>query len=165
MNNPSILSDLKGWIVENKEEDDTSNYIEEEDLRRKKEQVETVLVEKMGYVPRTTVSGWIEIEPFSLFECIAELQRENNHLQQQIEELKSKVEQLAEGLPTQKTVILRQISKAEAKQEIKELFDSANEPLYYSDIAEKLQLNIEMVVEICEELIEEGEIEIDTNVL
>ena len=70
-----------------------------------------------------------------------------------------------ENLPTQKTIILREIDKTQAKQEIKKLFASTDKPLYYSDIAEELELDLEMVVEICEELIKEGEIEIDTDTL
>ncbi len=82
-----------------------------------------------------------------------------------IEELQKKVNKLMENLPTQKTIILREIDKTQAKQEIKKLFTATDEPLYYSDIAEELKLDLEMVVEICEELIKEGEIEIDTDIL
>lgn len=165
MNNSSTFTDLRELFIESEEGNDTSNDLEEEDLRRKKEQVETALLERISYISGATVAGWVEVQPFSLLERIAELQRENEHLQQQMAELKNRVDQLVENLPMQKTVILREISEKEAKQKIKELFDSTSEPLYYSDIAEKLQLDLEMVVRICQELIEEGEIEIDTDVL
>lgn len=80
-------------------------------------------------------------------------------------ELKNKLDQLIKSLLTEKTVILREISREEAKQEIKELFTSTDKVLYYSDIAERLNLELRIVVDICRELIKEGEIKIDTKAL
>lgn len=54
-------------------------------------------------------------------------------------------------------IVLRTISREGAKQEILDLFQQSK-PLFYSDIAETLRLDLEMVVEICEELIAEGQI-------
>lgn len=45
------------------------------------------------------------------------------------------------------------------KDKIEELFKSSG-ILYYSDIAEKLRLDLEIVVNICNELMEEGKIEV-----
>ncbi|HEV2453917.1 MAG TPA: hypothetical protein VGY98_06625, partial [Verrucomicrobiae bacterium] len=58
-----------------------------------------------------------------------------------------------------KTVVLRAISNEDAKQEILALFKSKkDQQLFYSDISEQLQLDLEQVVQICHELEEEGRI-------
>lgn len=75
------------------------------------------------------------------------------------------MDQLIENLPAEKTVVLREISREEAKREIERLFASTDEVLYYSDIAERLGLELRVVVEICKELIKEGEIRIDAQTL
>ena len=54
---------------------------------------------------------------------------------------------------------LRKISKEEAEKEILELF-SRGQVLYYSDIAERLRLDLKLVVEICNELQSKGKIEV-----
>ena len=48
-------------------------------------------------------------------------------------------------------------NKWESKQKIERLFKKCK-TLWYSDIAETLGLDLELVVDICEELIEEGKI-------
>ena len=63
----------------------------------------------------------------------------------------------------QQAVYLKTITKTEAKSEISELFETTQEPLYYSDIMERLGIDLELVVEICKELIEEGAIGVDGN--
>lgn len=59
----------------------------------------------------------------------------------------------------EKIVVLREISKEEAEKEILKLF-SGGQVLYYSDIAEKLGLDLKLVVEICSELQSKGRIEV-----
>jgi len=60
----------------------------------------------------------------------------------------------------QKPVIkLRKVTREDAKSEIMELYKKSPEPLYYSDIIEKLNLDLELVVEIANELEKEGLIE------
>lgn len=82
------------------------------------------------------------------------------------EELKNRVEALEaendviiESLSSEKVVVLRTIDREEAKNEILALFQS-RETLYYSEIATKLRLDLEMVVDICTELMESEEIEV-----
>lgn len=60
----------------------------------------------------------------------------------------------------EKVIILREINREEARQEILELF-SIERTLYYSDIAEKLQLDLKLVVEICHELEDAGKLMVD----
>lgn len=65
---------------------------------------------------------------------------------------------LTRGIEEEKIVVLREISKEEAEKEILELF-SGGQVLYYSDIAETLGLDLQLVVEICNELQSTKEIE------
>jgi hypothetical protein len=58
---------------------------------------------------------------------------------------------------------IRGISREQAKAEITEIFGETEVPLYYSDIMEQLGIELELVVEICQELIDEGIIGLDTN--
>lgn len=57
-----------------------------------------------------------------------------------------------------RTVILRAIPRTQAKDEILKLFKEAKGSLFYSDVAEKLNLDLELVVELCNELESEGSI-------
>ena len=60
--------------------------------------------------------------------------------------------------------MMKQISREQAKQEIQQLFSSGR-TLYYSDIAEELSLDLELVVDICQELQDSGEVTVDENAL
>lgn len=73
-------------------------------------------------------------------------------------------EELTRFVPAEKIVILREISRDEAMEEIRELFASGK-TLYYSDIASQLRLDLELVVDICKELMSRGEIAVDENLL
>lgn len=81
------------------------------------------------------------------------LQKENVSLRGAIREIGGR----------QKVIVLREISKDQAKSEIKDLF-AKGKTLYYSEVAEKLRLDLQTVVEICNELQQNGEIEIVDNV-
>jgi hypothetical protein len=50
----------------------------------------------------------------------------------------------------------REISFEQAKAEITRLFKESKGELYYSDIAGRLRLDLKLVVEVCDELLEEG---------
>ena len=54
----------------------------------------------------------------------------------------------------EKVIELREVTMDEARAEIVDLF-ATGETLYYSDIADRLQLDLEMVMEICNKLQEE----------
>ena len=56
-------------------------------------------------------------------------------------------------------VVIRTVPREQAKQEIRELF-ATGETLYYSDIVERLGLDIALVVDICKELEAEGEVSV-----
>ena len=84
----------------------------------------------------------------------------------EIRELKARVAALEEQVArleessVENVIVLREITREEAKAEIIDLF-AAGETLYYSDISERLCIDLEMVVEICRELKAEGEIRVD----
>jgi len=86
----------------------------------------------------------------------------------EIEKLRARVASLesqigafqTDGFDQSEVIVLRTIERDEAAQEILQLFRSG-ETLFYSDIAKRLQLDLQPVVEICQELIEAEEIEVD----
>ncbi|MFQ5924920.1 MAG: hypothetical protein ACE5IE_02865 [Dehalococcoidia bacterium] len=88
------------------------------------------------------------------------LAMENILLRKEVERINHKLAELEERIPQEKVILLRQLSREQAKQEIQQLFASGR-TLYYSDIAEELRLDLKLVVEICQELEEAGEIAVD----
>lgn len=84
----------------------------------------------------------------------------------EIRELRARVaaleEQVArpEAIAVEKIIVLREITREEAKAEIVDLF-ATGETLYYSDISERLRIDLEMTVTICRELMAEGAIRVD----
>lgn len=71
-----------------------------------------------------------------------------------LDEMKKLVEHIV-GERTS-TVVLRTLSPEEARREILDLFRSATGPLFYSDIAERLQIDLEQVLEITNEMERDG---------
>ncbi len=91
--------------------------------------------------------------------------RENEaSLLHRIESIEERLSKIETSTPSEKMVVLRNISRQEAIKEIRNLF-SKGQTLYYSDIAEELGLELQLVVEICEELKNNGEIETGDNTL
>jgi hypothetical protein len=81
------------------------------------------------------------------------IQMEINTIKQQLNELSELV-----GLESE-PIILRDISHTKAKSEIENLFNNTSDILYFSDIVEQLAIDLELVVSVCNELLEEGKIE------
>jgi len=83
-------------------------------------------------------------------------------LDKRIDELESQVEALSREVAhlqeEPKTVALRTIRRDDAKGEILDLFRTGR-TLYYSDIVQELGIDIDLVVELCEELESEGRVE------
>ena len=50
----------------------------------------------------------------------------------------------------------REVTFGQAKTEITQIFKESEGELYYSDIAGQLQLDLKLVVEVCDELLDEG---------
>ena len=57
-------------------------------------------------------------------------------------------------------MIIKEITREKAREEILQLFRTGD-TLYYSDIVKKLNIDLEIVVDICTELHEQKVIEID----
>jgi hypothetical protein len=81
-------------------------------------------------------------------------------LKAKVAALEQEVAQLKAALPEEPVIVLRSITREQAKQEILELFQSG-ETLHFSDIACRLHLDLPLVVEICQDLRAEGEIDVD----
>ena len=77
-------------------------------------------------------------------------------LETQVDSLRREVSRLSEA--SSKSVILRAMTQDEARAEILSIFRSGR-TLYYSDIVQELGIDIDQVVEVCEELESEGRIE------
>ena len=92
------------------------------------------------------------------------LRSEIEQVRSDLEQTKQKVAELERRMPAEKVIVLREISREQARQEIQQLFSSGR-TLYYSDIAEELGLDLELVVDVCRELQEEGEIGVDEHIL
>jgi len=88
------------------------------------------------------------------------VEEELNLLRMQVQALAEQLKALREALPQERVVVLREISREQAKEEIRNLFRSG-EILYYSGIAEQLGLGLELVVDLCNELEAAGEIGVD----
>lgn len=80
-----------------------------------------------------------------------------NQLSSRIEALEEKLSELQKE---QEVIVLREVTREDAKDEIENLFKE-DRVLYFSDVAKELRIDLEVVVEICEELLAEGKISID----
>jgi hypothetical protein len=92
-------------------------------------------------------------------QTIAEIRAENFSLRQRIRGIEERLAAIETAYPSEKVIVLRELSKEQAQTEILGLF-STGRTLYYSDIAEELRLDLELVVEICNELESRGEVQI-----
>lgn len=79
-----------------------------------------------------------------------------------IESLEQRLKDIEESIPREAVVVIREISREEAKTEIERLF-AEGKTLYYSDIAKELRLDLELVVDICEELVKEEKVKVAEN--
>ena len=86
--------------------------------------------------------------------------REYISLQQELEQVKQRLSELE---AREKVIVLKEITREEAKKEIQQLFASGR-TLYYSDIVEELKLDLEVVVDICNELQKNKEVSVDDRV-
>lgn len=86
--------------------------------------------------------------------------REYISLQQELEQVKQRLSELE---AKERVIVLKEITREEAKKEIQQLFASGR-TLYYSDIVTELKLDLETVVDICNELQKNKDIGIDDRV-
>ena len=83
-------------------------------------------------------------------------------LRERVEFMESQFARIPENI-LYEVIEIREVGKEEAKAEIMALFDASKGPLYYSEIMEQLGIELELVVEICQELIDEGVIGLDAH--
>jgi hypothetical protein len=81
---------------------------------------------------------------------------------QRIESLEQRLRDVEESISREAVVVIREISREEAKTEIERLFQDGK-VLYYSDIARQLRIDLELAVDICEELSKEGKVRVADN--
>lgn len=92
------------------------------------------------------------------------LPSEIQQLKDRVAALEEEVAELRASLVDEEVIELRTNSMKEVKQEILDLFQSG-ETLFYSNVAKRLRIDLPLVVEICQELEKEGEIEIDADAM
>ena len=85
-------------------------------------------------------------------------------MQEELMRTKKRLAELEGRTNMEKPVVIRDITREDAKCEIRQLFQSGR-TLYYSDIADELALDLEMVVDICREFQGNKEIGIDEDAL
>lgn len=89
------------------------------------------------------------------------LEEKLNHKFEPIDErLKSIEESIQEISPIRKIVVLETVTREEAKERIEELIRQTEGEFYPDEIAEKLCIDFQLVMEIVNELIDEKEIEV-----
>jgi hypothetical protein len=74
-----------------------------------------------------------------------------------LSELEKKFESFS---PVPKVVVIEEISKEEAKKRISVCLNETNEKVYPSEIAERLHIDYDLCVEIIEEFLKKGKIQI-----
>ena len=107
----------------------------------------------INFVPSTLTSSDI------LEQQNMQLRNENLMLRDTLRRIEGRLASIEASLPSEKIIVLREVTREEAEKDIRNLF-SKGEILYYSDIAERLRLDLQLVVEICNELQSKGEVEI-----
>ena len=83
-------------------------------------------------------------------------------LRERVEFLESQFARIPENI-LYEVIEIREVSREQAKAEITELFGTTEVPLYFSDIEAQLGIEYELVVELCQELIDEGVIGLDAD--
>lgn len=83
-----------------------------------------------------------------------------NKLETEISEIKQLISEVNNKFHEQKEIIeLKDVSRLEAKQLIKQYFENHHsENMTYSDLFEALKIDIPLIIELCDELVEEGKI-------
>jgi hypothetical protein len=99
-----------------------------------------------------------------LTKTIEDLRKSNSELANRVKLLEERLAKVESALPDAKTNACREISREEAEKEIMNLF-SEGETLYYSDIAGRLDLELPAVVDICNDLLNRGEIKVNDDSL
>ena len=92
-----------------------------------------------------------------------EAESEILRLREELAKVNRKLTELEKRTPQESVIILRDIPKEQAKEEIRQLFKTGR-TLYCSDLVKELGINLRTVVEICDELEANGELIVDQNI-
>jgi len=84
-------------------------------------------------------------------------------LREELRQARQKLAELENRPSGEEVMVVRDITEEEAKEEIRQLF-SKGQTQYYSDIVKELGLDLELVVEVCNELESEGVLGVDANI-
>jgi len=145
---------------------DVSAKAAAEAFRKAAEEAATKAQEACNLAKSTAEKSTLAVikEATNAKKIIGNLREYNSSLLGRIRSLEERFTAIENSLPSEKVILLREISKKDAIKEIHDLF-SKNKTLYYSDIAELLNLDLQSVVEICNEMQKRGEIEVDDDAL
>lgn len=111
-----------------------------------------------------TTSPCIIRSPLSISPLPTRFVLEYFALREELRQARQKIAELENKPLGEEVMVVRDITKEEAKEEIRQLL-KGGDTLYFSEIADKLRLDLEMVVDICRELQDTKEIGIDEEVL
>ena len=102
--------------------------------------------------------------PLSISPLPTRLVLEYFALREELRQARQKLAELENRPSREEVMVVRDITKEEAKEEIRQLLKGGH-TLYFSDIADELRIDLEMVVDICRELYNDQEIGIDEEAL
>jgi hypothetical protein len=115
---------------------------------------QSVLIEYKESLPLST---WPHPVTFIQMGSTPEIESRLSLIETRITALETQLADLKAALPKEKIVMLKTMTRDQAKIEIRALFDQG-QPIFYSDIVELLGIDLPLVVEICDELMAAGEI-------
>jgi len=101
--------------------------------------------------------------PYRVIYVGTDIDVEKEMLKQELAKVNKKLTELEKRIPQEGVIVLRDISREQAKEEIKQLFKTGR-TLYLSDLVKELGIDLGTVAEICDELEANGELVIDQNV-
>jgi hypothetical protein len=88
------------------------------------------------------------------------LKEQVGQLEKRVASLENRLRRLADDENEEEVVTLREVPREQAKEEIQKLY-ARGETLFMSEVAERLSLPDALVVELCLELMKEGEIRVN----
>ncbi len=104
------------------------------------------------------------VSPFVISPLPRRLALEHFALREELIQARQKIAELENKLAGEEVMVVRDITMEEAKEEIRQLLKEGD-TFYFSDIADKLRIDLEIVVDICRELQGDREIEVDEEAL
>jgi len=88
---------------------------------------------------------------------------ENSLLKRELAKVNNRIMELEKRIPQENVIVLRDISREQAKREIRQLYKTGR-TLYCSDLVKELGVDLKTVAEICNELEANGELVIGENI-